>query len=72
MQLVKVISEHKKTKRVGHISRDGDGGSHVETQHDKFHSKVGFIEAIVTNSSGYLYTAHVPDPRPKKKERPNE
>lgn len=68
MKIIKVISEHKSTKRASRLRSDGEGGTHVESERDRYHSKVGFIQAVVEGTGGYLYTVHIPDPRSKKKE----
>ena len=67
MNIVKVISEHKKTKRAVIIGHNKEGETLIQRDGDKFHSKVGFIEAIVRGPGGFLYTCHIPDPRPKEK-----
>ena len=66
MQIYKVISEHKKTKRKAIMGMSKDGERTFQIDGSKFHSKVGFIEAIVKEPGGYLHTAHISDPRPKK------
>ena len=58
MNIVKIISEHKKTKR--NLKQQG-----------MFHSKIGWVEAIV-EENGKLVTRHLPNPNPTlRRKKPN-
>lgn len=59
MKIVKIISEHKKTKHQTYL----DKNQIRRVNPRRFSSRVGFVEAIVEGQNGVRYTMHMPKPK---------